>query len=776
MQVMGVPDPFVMCLASDALGRVWMGTEDQGVWLFDAAQPPERRWKQFTTAQGLGDDHIYALACDHQGRVWAGHLNHGVSVYDGQSWRSYDVLAGPVGERVFDIAVCPTDGDIWIATNCGLSRYSPRLDRWSGFGQAEGLPPDALQCVAFDDRGNIIVGTQCQGLALASAADGYKNWRLVQGPQSLPDDRINDVLVTRAGVILAATTSGLARSLDGGLTWRTLRGQEPGSTTLLGTEPEDDSYGHPVLDPEASRRAGPFSRNLLRQDYVACLAQDRDGLLWIGYRQQGYEVRDARAIREVAVPLANGASNEGAARSGFVRAILPRSNGLPLIGLYGDGQQDAVAALSQVARPLETPLAQPASRSFPSPAPAPSHEQLEAWLSEVSQVAKQPEEAAPLVVPLEDDWSTQGAWLGRYGRYWACLSAINSPNDFEWGAGERAIEYAARIGPEHESEDSLRYWIEWLYTSSRESLEMPPTYYDSRLVQGYAPQSDALPGQNGSNRRQAEWDDHGEVYPMSLEGPNLFCSLRIPPGSWVLSLYEFNKDGHIGPNRWRDYGLSLRRHDTSHPLDNIDGFDTQPELARGRVRDFRGGVWKRFHVQGPLDLSIEVSRAHSFNTLLAAVMLDTPEEKPAPYFGPVSTSAASPKADDVAGHLLQVLESLQLSHPNWCARHSRRLYLDLARLYERDVTTHPVFTPSTPVSRIEQAATCCYRLRRYDEWEKDLRASGQAAARDIETALRWDGGAVDSGRGREYVTSYLRRRSKPPQVLAQPSADKVQSP
>src|SRR5207248_6569538 len=103
------------------------------------------------TEDGLGDDYGYALACDRRGRVWVGHVNHGVSAYDGSRWQNYEPvggvsrpgsLSGPLGERVFRIAVCPTDGDVWIATSRGLARYSDSNDMWSYYTRAEGLPSE----------------------------------------------------------------------------------------------------------------------------------------------------------------------------------------------------------------------------------------------------------------------------------------------------------------------------------------------------------------------------------------------------------------------------------------------------------------------------------------------------------------------------------------------------------------------------------------------------------------------------------------------------------
>ncbi|RYZ78958.1 MAG: hypothetical protein EOP06_28095, partial [Proteobacteria bacterium] len=129
----------VAARALDNSGSLWVGMEDWAVWHRTVDNGGEQHWRQFTVKDGLGDNNAYAVACDHQGRVWIGHRNHGISVWNGQSWKNYGPLEGPLGERVFDIAVCPTDGDVWIATNAGLARYSDQNDSWSYFSRADGL-------------------------------------------------------------------------------------------------------------------------------------------------------------------------------------------------------------------------------------------------------------------------------------------------------------------------------------------------------------------------------------------------------------------------------------------------------------------------------------------------------------------------------------------------------------------------------------------------------------------------------------------------------------
>ncbi len=244
--------PFVFSLAQDATGKIWVGTEDKGVFRYDPAAKNAAQWTNFTTKNGLGDDNAYAICPDNLGRIWVGHLNHGVSVYNGESWKNYDVLDGPIGERVFSIAADPKSGDIWIATSAGLTRYSVDHDKWSYITRADGLPSDQVQSLAFDARGNVYAGTQCDGLAigrpplprlfgegrpavsLSNGGEGAPSWTQITGSDSapltptgagLPGNLINQMLVSRSGTIYAATTCGLAASKDG-KHWMFIRGAD----------------------------------------------------------------------------------------------------------------------------------------------------------------------------------------------------------------------------------------------------------------------------------------------------------------------------------------------------------------------------------------------------------------------------------------------------------------------------------------------------------------------------------------------------------------------
>ena len=57
----------------DSQGRLWVGTRDSGLALFDPATSTFVRYNHDPAdPSSLSDDHIYAIAEDHPGAIWVG--------------------------------------------------------------------------------------------------------------------------------------------------------------------------------------------------------------------------------------------------------------------------------------------------------------------------------------------------------------------------------------------------------------------------------------------------------------------------------------------------------------------------------------------------------------------------------------------------------------------------------------------------------------------------------------------------------------------------------
>jgi hypothetical protein len=575
---------FVTCLCRDQQGCVWVGCEEDtpgtgGVQRFDPSAPELHQWTQFTTKNGLSDNSCYAIACDHKGRIWCGTLNHGLDVYNGNTWQNYEVvgglsrpctLSGPLGERVFAIKVCPTDGDVWTSTNCGLSRYSESKDTWSYYTRADGLPSDQSNAIAFDKNGNIYTGTQCDGIAMANAADNYKAWRVVTGPDQLPTipvgdglptNLINDVLVARDGAVYVATDAGLASSKDSGQTWKFVRGKDW----------VDKVRGLTGGPPKGWK---PLEGRTLAEDYCACLAEAA-GVVWVGHREEHCEVIGPDGQSTVDKHVVD-----------FVRTMLPCGDDL-LLGCYGTGlEREPMALDAAAAQSAGTKI----DAALPSGAAVPGSSTLRAATQSLEHLPRQP----LIACYLGDDWATRGDWVARYGRQHNVLCGAMSPFDQSliW---DNIYDISGHLGQHHMPNDTLRAWLHWAKSTK------PNVLYDP--IEGV--------------RRQSEWDDHGESVPAAFEGPDVWISVSVPAGIQRVSLYFMNKDGHRGRDRFRDYSISLFKGESSVASDTA-----RMSLARARLDDFWGGVYKTFLVAGPGNYQLRIDKNYSYDTIVSAVFVD----------------------------------------------------------------------------------------------------------------------------------------------------------
>ena len=304
--------------------------------------------------------------------------------------------------------------------------------------RADGLPVDQASSLAFDHDGNLFVATQCDGVEMASASDNYHTWRQVTAPTSqpatqtgagLPSNNINDIVVTNDGAIFVATDRGLARSVDHGQTWTFWRGAdwiEKVKGSIRGEPPD----WHPKTDPPPT----------IKEDYVTALAEDQAHWLWVGYRSKGYQCVDEKTL----AVLDPGSEQQ----CDFVSLIAPVANQPPLIGTRGWGLRQAFAKLDPAGPLPAHPVVATSAVAFPSPAAAPGEAQLEEMTAKVKAMSDPP----TVVAFLSEDWTTQGDWVGRYGRQqtrWPAFGYFNSDN--------RNFSIDIHMGPHHKDEQGLPY-------------------------------------------------------------------------------------------------------------------------------------------------------------------------------------------------------------------------------------------------------------------------------------------------------------------------------
>ena len=633
------PASFLMDAVVDRQGALWAASENQGLWRLI----PGGSWQQMNKTPGFPGDspNIYALAVDGQGRIWAGTAHEGVAVWNGREWKVYNRLNGLAGDRVFDIQVSPETGDVAVATSGGLSIYSPAEKNWTAVSRAEGLAENQIESLAFMAGGALVAGYQCGGVGISTPESGWKKWNNTQSPwhwdegrrmhqpgemygTGLPSNLCNAVAAAGTRHVWAATSCGLAWLRDG--KWLYTRGKDAAARNK-------GIYGGL---PSVFRKTGFPSEigkpDVLPEDYVTALLPCREGL-WVGFRKEGAALVDPAGMKVIKRSL----DRQRNGRAKWVRSFVVLPGGDVYACTNGGG-------LQKVGETAKYRIQAPAASTPPHPREAPVER-----IRNAAAVKEGGNSPATGVMYAGEDWATRGDWCGHYGQDHALLCAVNAPlnNTYfstrypDWRKpgvapqGERILEVDVKgyMGLHRNKNDFLRAWCH------------KPSWPENRNVL-YCPEV--------GTRTEAEWDDHGEAYAGTFDGPNVIVAVDIPEGLHEVALYFYNPNGREGNAGYRDYLIEARSWKSRYPglvncliqgnrmrslqkkepprdawwknsdkrKEEVFARQAYPVEARTRVKDKAGnGVYKRFLVKGPVACSFTVRRNASFNTIVNGIFV-----------------------------------------------------------------------------------------------------------------------------------------------------------
>jgi ligand-binding sensor domain-containing protein len=229
-------------VAVDLDGSLWFGTRAAlGVQRFDGEV-----WTTFLPADtGLINGAISHIAIDPTtGEKWFGdRFSGGLVRYDGNQWQSFlpsggfncDAPNGVPGLPIADIDI-DENGDKWIASNCGLSRFDGLS--WTTFTQVDGLPHTQLESVATATGGVVWAGTH-SGVARFDG-ESFESWfpgRRVRAIHIDADDRVWAALLD-LGVGVFQNNEWTVYTVDDGLVNPRVvsLAQHPDRAIWIGTE------------------------------------------------------------------------------------------------------------------------------------------------------------------------------------------------------------------------------------------------------------------------------------------------------------------------------------------------------------------------------------------------------------------------------------------------------------------------------------------------------------------------------------------------------------
>ncbi len=147
---------YVYCVLPDKKGRIWMGTDEQGLAMIE-----DNKIHFYTEKDGLPSNTIHCITEGMNGDIWIGTTDAGVSVFDGKKFVNYSINNGLSDASPISIH-SDKNGNIWIVHTNGIDILNPATGKILFHGAEEGLEelnPDP-NSISQDRNGNIWIGAQ----------------------------------------------------------------------------------------------------------------------------------------------------------------------------------------------------------------------------------------------------------------------------------------------------------------------------------------------------------------------------------------------------------------------------------------------------------------------------------------------------------------------------------------------------------------------------------------------------------------------------------------
>lgn len=343
-----LPSPYVMTIAEDQSGYLWIGTWDGGVSRFD---PESGMFVHFE----LADHRLYTLMVARTGLVYAGTWGGGLFVLDPlegvvAAYRHDPSLSGGLAHDVVYSLYEDRSGIIWIGTNGnGINTFDRSRASFRyihrDLPRERRLDSGKVQVLWHDPAGgDLYVGLQNSGLNVVDGATGtVTRYRHDPAdPRSISNDTINAIHPEREGTILVATHGGINRFFpprDAG---------ETGRFELLETPAIPDPIVYRLLRDSRDRLwIGTYSAGVFRYDgegRVHQYSHDPSDERTIG-NNLIYEILEDR-YGEIWVATNGGLHRYNAAADDFDRFIYDPENRAGISGLsVGNIYEDSAGTL-----------------------------------------------------------------------------------------------------------------------------------------------------------------------------------------------------------------------------------------------------------------------------------------------------------------------------------------------------------------------------------------------------------------------------------------------
>ena len=279
----GLPQDTIRAIAQTTDGYLWLGT-DEGLARFDGYE-----FAVFNKDSGdLPGNSITALAAARDGSLWIGTSN-GLTCYRDKRFRTYTTQQG-LPDNAITALVADHAGTLWIVAGVYLSRYQD--GKFTNLAPGPDLPVTAVRAIREDWHRDLWVGG-FGGVGKLVAG----RFLPVLDAASLGGNIVTSMLVDRHDNLWLGGTLGLIeRSPGGGIQRYTERDGLPNAFVRALWEDRDGNVwvgtNAGLARLEGGRLAASSGEGGFPRELVRCIFEDSEGDLWVGANSGLNRLRD----------------------------------------------------------------------------------------------------------------------------------------------------------------------------------------------------------------------------------------------------------------------------------------------------------------------------------------------------------------------------------------------------------------------------------------------------------------------------------------------------
>ena len=285
----------IRVIKEDRLGNLLLGTEDNGLLLFDYKTGAFRQFRhQEKDPSSLASNLLRSILPDRQGNIWVGSVNGGLDLFHEATGSFSHYQNEPdnqfsLSQRTVSALFQDDQGNMWVGTHRGgVNLYMPNTEKFRLYRQEpepNSLSYNDVKAFCEDSHKNIWIGTDGGGLNLFDQKNNnFQHYKYdPYNPKSIGSNEVLDIMEDSQGNLWVGTWGGglclfnkgggqeLSRRGGGG---RSSSSSISGSFTRYLNNPSD--------------------RHSISSNFIQKIFEDRTGNLWVATYYGGLNLFDRR--------------------------------------------------------------------------------------------------------------------------------------------------------------------------------------------------------------------------------------------------------------------------------------------------------------------------------------------------------------------------------------------------------------------------------------------------------------------------------------------------